>query len=149
MPKSKEKVTHTSPPSVAVSPQSTLRHVAFVCLTAILAGLATYFARNSTARAPIASLPESYALCTDSGKIYTVDEQSPAVDCILVRSDRIEATGSLGALYSLHYRLPVFLQYILGHSLLCARAVFKYEIRRSLCSGLSTLLLYFASPRSR
>ena len=41
-------------------------------------------------------LPESYAVCTETGKIYTVDETSPNVDCILVIRGNIASTGGLG-----------------------------------------------------
>lgn len=42
------------------------------------------------------SLPESYGLC---GKIYTVDQDKPTVDCILVRKDTIISTGTRGNLF--------------------------------------------------
>ncbi|KAI0920414.1 hypothetical protein AcW1_002163 [Taiwanofungus camphoratus] len=38
-------------------------------------------------------LPEPYALCTDPGKVYTVDEVKPNMDYMLVRRDRIMATA--------------------------------------------------------
>ncbi|KIP09425.1 hypothetical protein PHLGIDRAFT_102850 [Phlebiopsis gigantea 11061_1 CR5-6] len=41
------------------------------------------------------TLPESYGLCTtDAGKIYTVDENKPTVECIVVRKDEVLATGT-------------------------------------------------------
>ena len=52
---------------------------------------------DSTARlANVADLPESYGLCAEPGKIYTVDVKHPNVDCILVRKDTILATGTRG-----------------------------------------------------
>lgn len=47
-------------------------------------------------------LPESYAICTEPGKIYTVDASNSAVDCILVRRDEIMASGTLGKTHSLN-----------------------------------------------
>lgn len=45
----------------------------------------------------VKSLPDSYAICTNGGTIYTVDEHKPTAECILVRKDRIHAVGSRGA----------------------------------------------------
>lgn len=43
--------------------------------------------------------PATYAVCSSDseGAIYTVDEANPAVECMLVSRDRIEAVGSKGA----------------------------------------------------
>ena len=42
--------------------------------------------------------PKSYAICSKEGRIYTVDETKPSVECIVVHYNRILATGSLGIL---------------------------------------------------
>lgn len=76
-------------------------------LAALLLASATYYYSwwnpfsSSTPRV-ISALPESYALCTTSGKVYTVNEHTPNVDCILVRKGSIAATGPLGS-FSFHY----------------------------------------------
>lgn len=41
-------------------------------------------------------VPKSYAICSKEGKIYTVDETKPNVECFVVHNKRILATGSLG-----------------------------------------------------
>ena len=45
------------------------------------------------------SLPNSYILCSKSKNIYTVNEDSPRVECISVRGSRIVDVGNLGMLY--------------------------------------------------
>jgi hypothetical protein len=42
------------------------------------------------------SLPESYALCSPEGKIYTVDPLRNVTECLLVHGKHILETGSLG-----------------------------------------------------
>ncbi|KAH9837926.1 amidohydrolase family-domain-containing protein [Rhodofomes roseus] len=76
------------------------RRLAFVFLAAALAGIATYVSRvghgGATRRVQaVTSVPESYAVCTDPGLVYTVDERRPNADCLLVKKDRIAATGTL------------------------------------------------------
>ena len=39
---------------------------------------------------------ESYLLCSETNKIYTVDESRPRVECISVRGSRIIESGKLG-----------------------------------------------------
>jgi hypothetical protein len=41
-------------------------------------------------------LPHEYAVCSPSGHIYTVDDSTPTVDCILIRGSRILDIGTLG-----------------------------------------------------
>ncbi|THH07935.1 hypothetical protein EW145_g3048 [Phellinidium pouzarii] len=41
------------------------------------------------------SLPESYALCSKEGNIYTVDDTNPRADCIVVHHSRILSVGTL------------------------------------------------------
>lgn len=95
-------------PSQAASGGSlgTLRHIALVLAASALAGLATYFSRTGAHSRAVKILPESYALCADSAKIYTVDQEKPSVDCVLVRRDRISSTGSLGAFPCSNDRKP-------------------------------------------
>ncbi|TFK48313.1 hypothetical protein OE88DRAFT_1635135 [Heliocybe sulcata] len=57
----------------------------------------------------ISQLPQSYALCKGKGKIYTVDESNPEVECLLVHADRIldfgdeaKVRGSWGAFRLVH-----------------------------------------------
>ncbi|EED78577.1 predicted protein [Postia placenta Mad-698-R] len=104
MPEPKHK-TPDAPPAARAVPRGpsqaasgslgTLRHIALVLAVSALAGLATYFSRTRAHTRAVKTLPESYALCADSGKIYTVDQEKPSVDCVLVRRDRISSTGSL------------------------------------------------------
>ncbi|KAI0920404.1 hypothetical protein AcW1_002156 [Taiwanofungus camphoratus] len=80
------------------SASSNIRYRLLCLLGAVFAGIATYQSRILSVRHlghAATQLPESYALCTDPGKVYTVDEVKPNVDCMLVRRDRIMATGSL------------------------------------------------------
>ena len=42
-------------------------------------------------------LPRAYALCSGEGSIYTVDDKSPQVECIVVYDSRILSVGSIGA----------------------------------------------------
>lgn len=41
-------------------------------------------------------LPDSYAVCTEPGKVYTVDENKPITNCVLVSKGNIMSTGTLG-----------------------------------------------------
>lgn len=41
-------------------------------------------------------LPRAYALCSREGGIYTVDDEHPQVECIVVYDKLILATGSIG-----------------------------------------------------
>ncbi|KAI0718483.1 amidohydrolase family-domain-containing protein [Fomitopsis betulina] len=87
-----------SPPAKDKKPESIVRRIAFTLLTAALAGVATYVSRrlgHSATTRHIASLPESYAVCTEPGLVHTVDKHHPTVDCLLVSKGRIAATGSL------------------------------------------------------
>ena len=84
--------------------------------TAILLAGASYLltARNNSSSVQSsgailpAILPESYGLCTEPGKIYTVDEATPIVDCIVIRKDEVLATGSRGQsfLYDIFVIVP-------------------------------------------
>lgn len=42
------------------------------------------------------TIPKSYAICSKEGRIYTVDETKPTVECFVVHNKRILAIGSLG-----------------------------------------------------
>ncbi|KZT68098.1 hypothetical protein DAEQUDRAFT_790892 [Daedalea quercina L-15889] len=81
-------------------PYSVVKHIASVFLAAALAGVATYVCRIGYGGATrrhhsVTSVPESYAVCAEPGLVYTVDELRPNADCLLVRKDRIAATGAL------------------------------------------------------
>lgn len=59
--------------------------------------MATYrSASTSGASSAVTVTPESYAVCTEPGKVYTVDEARPNVDCILIQKDEIRVAGSIG-----------------------------------------------------
>ena len=93
-----------APAKKVKKPENVARHLVFVFLAAVLAGVATYLSRRlghggaSRRHHTVTFAPESYAVCTEPGLVYTVDEHRPNVDCLLVNKDRIAATGSLGAL---------------------------------------------------
>ena len=79
-------------------------HLAWVAL-AVLLGAASYFVMTRTSGTtrvvePTDWLPESYAVCTEPGKVYTVDEGKPNVDCVLVVRGEVASTGSRGEPYS-------------------------------------------------
>ncbi|GJE95765.1 amidohydrolase [Phanerochaete sordida] len=71
-------------------------YLPWVLVAVALAGASYFLARRPAAKedAGITRLPESYGLCGEPGKIYTVDDDHPKVDCILVRKDEILATGT-------------------------------------------------------
>lgn len=48
------------------------------------------------------SLPKTYALCSREGGIYTVDENQPTAECIVIHDSRILSVGSLGKLLLSH-----------------------------------------------
>jgi len=50
-------------------------------------------------------VPESYAVCSKAGNIYTVDRNNPQVECISVRGSRIVGVGSFGTYYGLPHLL--------------------------------------------
>lgn len=69
-------------------------------LLPLVLGAGSFFATryfSSSPKSPelIASLPSSYGLCTEGNKIYTVDENLPQAQCMLVNEDRILAIGSI------------------------------------------------------
>ena len=85
------------------STSSAFGHLAWVAL-AVLLGAASYFVMTRTSGStkvvePTDWLPESYAVCTEPGKVYTVDEGKPNVDCVLVVRGEIASTGSRGELH--------------------------------------------------
>ena len=52
--------------------------------------------RKFRERSDVTSLPEAYAICTDEGRVYTVDTRQPTAQCLLVRKDRLHKVGSRG-----------------------------------------------------
>ncbi|KZT05240.1 uncharacterized protein LAESUDRAFT_235657 [Laetiporus sulphureus 93-53] len=72
-----------------------------VLVASIVAGFVTYYSRlagigKSTSTSDVlTTVPDSYALCAEEGRVYTVDEQNPSVDCLLVVKDRLLATGTI------------------------------------------------------
>lgn len=86
-----------SDPKVSTPSAKTSQNYLLWILVAIaLAGASYMLTRSNTVvdTAQLARLPESYGLCSESGRIYTVDDDQPTVDCILVHKDEIMATGS-------------------------------------------------------
>ena len=88
------------------SPQAVSRNYLLWISTAILLAGVSYIlttwspssdTRANSSALPI-TLPESYGLCTEPGRIYTVDEDKPTVDCIIVRKDEVLATGTKGTI---------------------------------------------------
>ena len=50
---------------------------------------------SSTGR--VTRLPESYAVCTaEARRVYTVVDDAPRVDCLLVSRDRVMGAGTIG-----------------------------------------------------
>lgn len=64
-------------------------------LSAIVLGVFLIFSRHLPA--PAKRLPESYVLCSQEGKVYTVDPLYNTTDCILIHGKIILSVGSLGA----------------------------------------------------
>lgn len=56
----------------------------------------------SKSRIATSSLPKTYALCSREGGIYTVDENQPTAECIVINDSRILSVGSLGKLLLSH-----------------------------------------------
>lgn len=50
-------------------------------------------------RGRVSSLPNTFAVCSPEKRIYTVDEEQPRAECILVHESRIIAIRSLGELF--------------------------------------------------
>ena len=84
------------------SSQASSRNYLIWISTAVLLAGASYLlttknissgAQSSSAALP-AALPESYGLCTEPGRIYTVDENKPTVECIVIRKDEVLAIGT-------------------------------------------------------
>lgn len=63
--------------------------------------LTAYYHASDTHSASISMVPESYAVCTDAGKIYTIDNVNPTVDCILIHRDEFRASGTIGVYIAL------------------------------------------------
>ncbi|KAJ3482203.1 hypothetical protein NLI96_g7137 [Meripilus lineatus] len=91
-------LTSTQPQSNPLTSPSNL----FKLFLAFIFGAVTYnfFTRDSLSprkfreRSDVTSLPESYAICTDEGRVYTVDTRQPTAQCLLVRKDRLHKVGS-------------------------------------------------------
>lgn len=105
-------LTSTQPQSNPLTSPSNL----FKLFLAFIFGAVTYnfFTRDSLSprkfreRSDVTSLPESYAICTDEGRVYTVDTRQPTAQCLLVRKDRLHKVGSRG-------------EYLCGVNELCSR----------------------------
>ncbi|KAF7795130.1 hypothetical protein EIP86_006277 [Pleurotus ostreatoroseus] len=72
----------------------------YVFLALFLAAASYYSSKPKNvssydAHSSVKPLPESYAICTEAGKVYTVDENKPNADCILVRKGSIMSVGAL------------------------------------------------------
>ena len=65
-------------------------------IRAILSSLLVVIVLIFFNKLPSKPLPESYALCSPNGKIYTVDPSRNVTECILVHRKSILYTGSLG-----------------------------------------------------
>ncbi|KAI0688514.1 amidohydrolase family-domain-containing protein [Cytidiella melzeri] len=64
-----------------------------VALAIVLAGASYYVSGFYTTSTTV--VPESYAVCGhSSGKIYTVDNAQPNVDCLLIHKNEIRETGT-------------------------------------------------------
>ncbi|KAJ3557061.1 hypothetical protein NM688_g1675 [Phlebia brevispora] len=94
-----------TPPFVVPRPKTAPRtkpsgcaYVLWVIVSVILAAVLYYQSTGKGKEAlgseSVDHLPDSYAICKP-GKIYTVDDSKPKVDCILVLRDEIAATGTL------------------------------------------------------
>lgn len=115
-----EKSAHTKPGGTQSTSELSTRadssshnYLLWISAAVLLAGITYLFMSRGTSSntQPKASslpsiLPESYGLCTEPGKIYTVDEGTPTVDCIIVRKDEILTTGTKGT--SLLYVINFF-----------------------------------------
>lgn len=83
--------------TTAPKPPTTPRgYLIWVLAAVTLAGVSYLFTSSPAAKEDVGTtqLPESYGLCNVDGKVYTVDDKRPTVDCILVRKDEILATGT-------------------------------------------------------
>ena len=100
---SREGSSITSEKRVQDSEESTsgaFGHLAWVAL-AVLLGAASYFVMTRIPATPkvvgpVDRFPESYAVCTEPGKIYTVDGGFRTADCMLVVRGAIQETGTRG-----------------------------------------------------
>ena len=90
--------------SASSSPQKVQQgtsYVAWLAVAVALAGASFFFAKYHDAsgkdrESRTAVVPESYAVCTEPGKIYTVDDARPTVDCLLIHKDEIRVAGTFG-----------------------------------------------------
>jgi hypothetical protein len=96
-------VTPSESTASASSPIGARSILPWILTALLLAGASYVFTTRGslgsiapTQPATLSKLPESYGLCGESGKVYTVDKDKPNVDCILVRKDDILATGTKG-----------------------------------------------------
>lgn len=70
----------------------------YTLLASAAAGVATWYYSFIHTPPSFSVLPASYALCGDTGKIYTADPAKPIVDCFVVDKHSILTTGSLRTL---------------------------------------------------
>ena len=83
-------------PAARDSGGSSKQQVVWALFASAAAGLSTYYYSLTQGTAALTALPASYALCAESGRVYTVDDSRPNVDCVLVDKASIYATGTLG-----------------------------------------------------
>ncbi|KAL6308903.1 amidohydrolase family-domain-containing protein [Sparassis latifolia] len=91
------KTTSTTGSKSAISQtssSSTRPRLFWLCVASVLAGIAYRINLSGPEYKTVTQLPDSYALCSNNGTIYTVNEVEPVVDCMLVRKDKIIATGT-------------------------------------------------------
>ena len=72
------------------------RQVVWTLIASAVAGLSTYYYSLTKGPTAMVSLPNTYALCANGSRIYTADESTPQVDCIVVDKQTIATTGTLG-----------------------------------------------------
>ena len=91
---SDEKAALHSPSSAGVAKHTTAGRYLLILVSLSIS--AFVFWRSSPS---VSATPGTYALCSPDGdNIYTVDDSTPRVQCLVVRDDSFVDTGSLGHL---------------------------------------------------
>ncbi|KAF9450920.1 hypothetical protein P691DRAFT_773575 [Macrolepiota fuliginosa MF-IS2] len=80
------------------SPQRRKAHLNLFLLTTTITALAVYVFHD---------LLTEYTLCSPTGRVYTVDEAQPEVQCISIRNDRILRVGAHSDVTTITVNVPV------------------------------------------
>ncbi|CAL1708111.1 unnamed protein product [Somion occarium] len=85
-------------------PNNALRMTA---IRVVVAGLLGFFGLRAAQKWGRSEVPDAYALCSPEGKIFTVDEANPEVECMVIHGSHFSDVGSLADIRLRWTAIPV------------------------------------------